>query len=340
MAAQESSASPPRGRVSSGQGEDARRAAGGWEAEQRGTEALPETRTGGLNDDRNAASAECEADGALQQQSAEPLATHMRLLVSAEEVGADGEDVRREQGKQELGLVGSEGVDCGVGFFENTTLVMGLRTGSRGEGGSDRALEGTEVALGSSALVIASEEGLGTLFLDRGAGQKEEVFEEEVLLFVRVFEDDKHHAAGALPLAGPIGEFVEPGVATGRGPSRRPLEEGSGEPLQDGMGADAADVADLFRFERAQEGRCGETGIGAEPDAGNEGSEPVQDGQHKLDAPRCGMGVAGAELAAEEVAALDAGDHGMEAASTGSARCTLCPAGGRGLRAGRSRDPA
>src|SRR5690606_13901781 len=306
-----------------GQDRGWRRAAGGWETEQCGTEALPEMGARGLDNDDDTASAEYDAGGALQQQRAEPLATHASILVPAEEVGADGEDVRGEQSKQELGLVGGEGVGYGVGFFENPTPVVGLPTGSR-------------VALGSSALAIASEEGVDTLFLDRGTGQKEEAVEDEVLLFVRVFEDDKHHAAGALPLAGPIREFVEPGAAAGRGPSRRPLEEGSGEPLQDGIGADAADVGDLFRFERAQEGRCGETGIGAEPDAGNEGSEPVQDGQHKLDAPRCGMGVAGAELAAEEVAALDAGDHGMEAASTGSARCTLCPAGGRGLRAGRS----
>src|SRR5690606_35016333 len=67
--------------------------------------------------------------------------------------------------------------------------------------------------------------------------------------------------------------------------------------------------------ERAQEGRCGEPGIGAEPDAGNEGPEPVQDGEYEIEASRCRVGIASAELTAEKVAAIDAGDHGVEAAS-------------------------
>ena len=94
----------------------------------------------------------------------------------------------------------------------------------------------------------------------------------------------------------------------------RAAQEGIGHALEHGIRAQATDVGDSFALKGVEKGRGRESRIGTEPDAGDQGAEPAQDRQHKVEAAIGRVHVALPELSAKEVAAFDAGDERVEAA--------------------------
>jgi hypothetical protein len=131
-------------------------------------------------------------------------------------------------------------------------------------------------------------------------------------LSVGVFDDDQDDAATLRPGAGAIRQLMGPEVLARRAGGRT-LEEGLRETLQGLVGAEPADIGEAFRLQRVQEVRRREAGVGAEPDRGDETTEPAQQEKREVETPIGRVNVALAEAGAEEVAAVDAGDERMEA---------------------------